>query len=259
MNFFTKKDLAYLLVIAILILTSVFFAFKGMISEEKYEKYRARILNRALESSIQLLGEYIETEEPHLSAFLSSRLCELPLSGEEREAVILFCSDVAISKENSDSKRRSLFYAKELMTALIDNRDEIKRGDTSSFPLYEGEIPTLSQPVDKPYFSEAKKILGTSDLRPYTRGNVIGYRTASAYAEFEEGIFIRYLCRRDGEEKITHDVAQKDAEKFAKLYCGGEKPTSESTEDGYFRFVFDGFYIDVSAFGGVMRYERTKI
>lgn len=259
MKFFGKKDLAYLLVIAILILTTVFFAFKGMISEEKYEKYRARILNRALESSIQLLGEYIETEEAHLSAFLSSRLTELPLSGEEREAVIMFCSDVARSKEDSDSKRRSLLYAEELMKVLIDNRDEIKRGDTSSIPLYEGEVPTLSQPVDKPYFSEAKKILGVSDLYSYTRGNVIGYRTSCAYAEFEEGVFIRYLCRRDGKEKISLDDGRKDAVKFAKLYCNGEKPTSESTEDGYFRFVFDGFYIDVSAFGGVMRYERTKI
>ncbi|MBQ7779053.1 MAG: hypothetical protein IJ404_01030 [Clostridia bacterium] len=259
MKFFGKKDLAYLLVIAILILTTVFFAFKGMISEEKYEKYRGRILNRALESSIQLLGEYIGTEEPHLSAFLSSRLTELPLSGEEREAVILFCSDVARSKDDPDSKRRSLLYAEELMTALIDNRDEIKRGDTSSIPLYEGEVPTLSQAVDEPYYSEAKKILGVSDLYSYTRGSVIGYRTSCAYAEFEEGVFIRYLYRRDGKEKITHDEAQKDAEKFAKLYCNGEKPISESAEDGYFRFVFDGFYVDVSAFGGVMRYERTKI
>ena len=259
MKFFTKKDLVYLLVIAILALTSVFFAFKGMISEEKYEKYRARILNRALESSIQLLGEYIETEEVHLSAFLSSRLSELPLSGEEREAVTMFCTDVARSEEDPDSKRRSLLYAKELMMTLIDNRDEIKHGDTSSIPLYEGEIPTLSQPVDKPYFSEAKKILGVSELRSYTRGNVIGYRTASAYAEFEEGVFIRYLCRRDGKEKNSLDDGRKDAEKFAKLYCGGGKAISESNEDGYFRFVFDGFYIDVSAFGGVMRYERTKI
>lgn len=259
MKFFGKKDLAYLLVIAILILTSVFFAFKEMITEEKHEKYREGILNRAIESSIQLLGEYIETEDGHLSAFLSSRLSELPLSGEEREAVTMFCIDVSRSKDDSDSKRRSLLYAEELMTALIDNRGAIKRGDTSSIPLYEGEIPTFSQAVDKPYFSEAKKILGASDLRSYTRGNVIGYRTASAYAEFEEGIFVRYLCRRDGNEAETHDDARKDAVKFALLYCGGGKPVSESSEEGYFRFVFDRFYIDVSIFGGVMRFERTKI
>ncbi len=259
MKFFGKKDLAYLLVIAILLLTAVFFAFKGMISEEKYEKYRGRILNRALESSIQLLGEYIETQDPRLSSFLSSRLNELPLGGEEREAVISFCNDVSLSAESSDSRRRSLTYAEELMTALIDNRSAIKRGDVTSFPLYEGEVPTLSSAVDKPYFSEAKKILGTSDLRSYTRGDATGYRTASAYAEFENGVFVRYLCRRDGKEKITSDTAKKDAEKFANLYCGGGKPISESTEDGYFRFVFDVFYIDVSVFGGVMRYERTKI
>ncbi len=259
MKFFGKKDLMYLLVIAILVLTAVFFAFKGMISEDKYEKYRGRILNRAIEGSIQLLGEYIETEDPRLSSFLSSRLCELPLGDEEREAVISFCTDVARSKENPDSKRRSLLYAGELMTALIDNRSAIKRGDVTSIPLYEGEVPTLSQPVDKPYLSEAKKILGVSELRSYARGNVIGYRTASAYAEFENGVFIRYLCRRDGKQKIELDDAKKDAVKFAELYCGGGKPTAESSEDGCFRFVFDGFYVDVSVFGGVMRYERTKI
>ncbi len=259
MNFFGKRDLGYLLVIAILILTAVFFAFKGMILEGKYEKYRARILNRALEGSIQLLGEYIETEDPHLSSFLSSRLNELPLGDEEREAVILFCSDVSLSGKNSDSKRRSLLYADELMKALIENRTAIKGGDITSFPLYEGEVPTLSQPVEKPYYSEAKKILGVSELRSYTRGSVIGYRTASSYAEFEGGVFVRYLCRRDGKEKVTSDDAKREAEKFVELYCGGGKAISQSIENGVFRFVFDGFYIDVSPFGGVMRYERTKI
>ncbi len=259
MNFFGKRDLIYLLFIAILVLSTVFFAFRGMISEDKYESYRGKILNRAVECSIQLLGEYIETEDPHLSSFLSSRLFELPLGYEEREAVTAFCADVARSRENTDSKRRSLIYASELMKALIDNRAAIKRGDMTPFPLYEGEVPTLSQPVENPYFSEAKKILGISDIRSYTRGNVIGYRTASAYAEFENGVFIRYLCRREGKDKITPESAKKDAEKFANLYCGGGKPISESTEDGVFTYHFDGFYIVVSPFGGVMRYERTKI
>lgn len=258
MNFFGKKDLSYLLVIAILILCTVFFAFRGVISEKKYDSYRKTILNRALECSVQLLGEYIETGDPHLSPFLSSRLCELPLSDEEREAVITFCRDVSLSEENADSRRRSVTYAGELMNVLIENRSAIRRGDTSSIPLYEGEVPTLSQPVDKPYFSEAKKILGVSDPRSYTRGSIIGYRTASSYAEFDDGLLIRYLCRRDGKERVSADSAKKDAIKFAKLYCGGGKPISESYEDGVFTYYFGAFYIVVSPFGGVMRFERTN-
>ena len=88
---------------------------------------------------------------------------------------------------------------------------------------------------------------------------MIGYRTASSYAEFEGGVFVRYLCRRSGNEAVTADEAKKDAEKFADLHCGGGKVISESAENGVFRFIFDCFYIDVSPFGGVMRYERTKI
>lgn len=259
MKFFGKKDLAYLLVIAILILTAVFFAFKGVISEQKYENYRGTILNRAVESSIQLLGEYLETGDPHLSSFIASRLSELPLDDEEREAVTAFCHDISVSAENDDCKRRSLLYASELMTVMIENRSAIRRGDTSSIPLYEGEIPTLSQSVDNSCLSKAERILGVSDPRSYTRGSVIGYRTASAYAEFEDGVFIRYLCRRDGKVLVSADAAKKDAEKFAKLYCGGGKPLSESTENGVFTYNFDGFYIVVSPYGGVMRYERTKI
>ena len=90
MNFFGKKDLIYLLVIAILILSTVFFAFKGAISEEKYESYRGKILNRAIEGSIQLLGEYITTGDSRLSSFLASRLGELPLGDEDRESVTAF-------------------------------------------------------------------------------------------------------------------------------------------------------------------------
>ncbi len=259
MNFFTKKDLIYLLIIAMLVLTSVFFAFKGEISEGKYDKYREKILNRALENSIQLLGEYIETEEPQLSPFIASRLSELPLGDEEREAVTLFCTDVSLSDKNEDSRRRSLLYAEELMTALIENREAIRRGDMTAFPLYEGETPTLSQHVDNQYLSVAKRILNSPDPRIYTRGSIVGYRTASAYAEFYGGLLIRYLCRRDGQAQVSISDAKKDAEKFTALYCGGGKAVSESVGDGVFRFVFDCFYIDVSLYGGVMRYERTKI
>ncbi len=259
MKFFGKKDLAYLLVIAILVLTSVFFAFKGAISESKYENYRETILNRAIEGSIQLLGEYVETGDSHLSSFLASRLGELPLGSEEREAVTAFCYDVSLSAQNGDSKRRSMTYASELIIVLTENRKAIKRGDMAEFPLYEGEVPTLSQPVDKPYFSEAKKILGVPDPRSYTRGSVIGYRTASAYAEFESGVFVRYLCKRQGKERISAESAKKDALKFAELYCGGGKVMSESNENDVFTYNFDGFYIVVSPFGGVMRFERTKI
>ena len=259
MKFFGKKDLAYLLVIAILALSAVFFSFKCMISEDKYDSYRETILNRALECSIQLLGEYIETGDPRLSPFLSSRLCELPLSDEEREAVILFCRDVSLSKEDTDSKRRSMTYASELMAVLTENRAAIRCGDTSSIPLYEGESPVFSPTVDNPQFRTAQRLLGVTDPRSYTRGSVIGYRTASAYAEFENDVFIRYLCRRDGKVKIDSDTAKKDAVKFAKLYCGGGKPSSESTDGGVFTYYFDGFYVVVSPYGGVMRYERTKI
>lgn len=259
MNFFGKKDLVYLLIISILVLTAVFFAFKGVISEEKYDNYRAAILNRAVEGSIQLLGEYVETGDTHLSSFIASRLGELPLGGEEREAVTSFCRDISLSKENADSKRRAMTYASELIVVLTENRKAIKRGDMTEFPLYEGEVPTLSQPVDKPYFSEAKKLLGVPDPRSYTRGSVIGYRTASAYAEFDSGALVRYLCKREGKERVSAENAQKDAVKFAELYCGGGKVMSESTENGVFTYNFDGFYIVVSPFGGVMRFERTKI
>ena len=258
MNFFTKKDLIYLLIIAILVLTSVFFAFKGEISEGKYDKYREKILNRALEGSIQLLGEYIETEDTHLSPFIASRLNELPLGDEEREAVTLFCADVSRSDSDADARRRSLLYAEELMSALIENREAVRHGDVTAFPLYEGEAPTLSQPVDNQYLNIAKKLLNSTDPRSYTRGSIIGYRTASSYAEFENGDLVRYLCRRDGQVQVSIADAKKDAEKFASLYCGGGKAVSESGSDGFFRFVFDGFYIDVSLYGGVMRYERTK-
>ena len=258
MNFFNKKDLIDLLSIARLVITSIFFAFKVEISEGKYDKYREKILNRALEGSIQLLGEYIETEDAHLSSFLSSRLNELPLGDEEREAVTLFCTDVSLSDKNEDCRRRSLLYAEELMIALIENRGAIRRGDMTAFPLYEGDVPTLSQPVDNHYLSVAKKILNSTDPRSYTRGSVIGYRTASAYAEFDCGLLIRYLCRRDGQDLVSASDAKKDAERFAELYCGGGNTVSESECDGFFRFVFDDFYIDVSIYGGVMRYERTK-
>ncbi len=259
MNFFGKKDLLYLLIISILILTAVFFAFKCEISEDKYETYRETILNRAIECSIQLLGEYVETGDPHLSSFIASRLGELPLGDEEREAVTLFCKDIPLSKENSDSKRRSMTYASELIVVLSENRKAIKRGDMTEFPLYEGEVPTLSQPVENPHLSDAKKILGVPDPRSYTRGDVIGYRTASAYAEFENGVFVRYLCRREGKTLVSSDSAKADALKFAKLYCGGGKPISEGAENGVYTYHFDGFYIVVSPYGGVMRYERTKI
>ena len=259
MNFFGKKDLIYLLVIALLALSAVFFAFKGAISESKYESYRAKILNGALECSIQLLGEYVETGDHRLSPFLASRLGELPLGDEEREAVTEFCRDVSHASDDEDAKKRSKIYAGTLMTALIENRSAIKRGDMTSFPLYEVEVPTLSQSVDKPYYSEAKKILGVNDPRSYTRGSIIGYRTASAYAEYENGELVRYLCRRDVGERVSEENAKKDALKFAELYCGGGKVTSESEKNGVYTYNFDGFYVVVSPYGGVMRFERTKI
>lgn len=259
MNFFGKRDLVYLLIISILVLTAVFFAFKGAISESKYENYRATVLNRAIEGSIQLLGEYVETGNPQLSPFLASRLGELPLGSEEREAVTEFCRDVSLSGDNADSKRRAFTYAEELIVVLSENRRAIKHGDMTEFPLYDGEIPTLSQPVDNPYFSEAKKILGVNEPRLYTRGSVIGYRTASAYAEYENGVLLRYLCKRDGRERVSAENAKKDALKFAELYCGGGKVISESEGNGLFTYNFDGFYVVVSPYGGVMRFERTKI
>ena len=134
MNFFGKKDLIYLLVIALLALSAVFFAFKGEISESKYESYRAKILNGALECSIQLLGEYVETGDHRLSPFLASRLGELPLGDEERETVTEFCRDVSRSSDDADAERRSKIYAGSLMTALIENRSAIKRGDMTSVP-----------------------------------------------------------------------------------------------------------------------------
>ena len=259
MNFFSKKDLIYLLIISILLLTAVFFAFRVEISEEKYESYRGKIVNGALECSIQLLGEYVETGESHLAPFLSSRLSELPLGDEEREAVIQFCTDVSQSGCDPDAKGRATAYASLLMSALIENRKEIKGGDMSAFPLYEDEIPTVSQPDESPYLALAKRILGVSDVRSYTRGDVIGYRTASSYAEFENGAFVRYLCRRDGDETVTLKEARADAERFARLYCGGGKIISEGENGGVFTFDYGDFYLAVSHFGGVMRYERTKI
>lgn len=258
MSFFGKRDLVYFLIIAILLLSVVFLGARCAISDKKYEKYRETILSRAVECSIQLLEEYVESGDSNLASFISSRLNELPLGDEERESVTELCYDISLSDVDSGAKMRSISYASELFAVLTANRRDFCRGNTASFPLYEKEIPTYAQPEEKPYYSSAKRILNESEPRSYSRGNIIGYRTANAYAEFENGKFVRYLCRRVGSELISADEAKKEAEKFAKLYCGGGKVTSESSENGVFTYYFDGFYIVVSPYGGVMRYEVTK-
>ncbi len=256
MKFFTKKDLIYLILIALALAFAVFFALKSSFAEEKYERYRARILTRACESSIQLLGEYIETEDAALSALLSSRLNELPLGDEERESVTRFCSDVARSESDPQAKHRSLFYAAELMLALRDGRDGIRDGNLSFFPLYEGDVAASAEPDSRPSRKLLQALLGSSELREYSRGSVLGYRTASSFAEFESGALVRLLCLRRGRAKIALSEARKDALSFAESYCGGGIIRSESEERDCFSFIFDGFFVDVSLYGGVIRFRR---
>ena len=263
MEKFTKKDLFYLIVIGVLILSSLFFFVKSKFAIEKYENYRALVINRSIEGSIQLLNEYIEKTDGTVSARLSPFLEGLPLKSEERESVRAFVKDVAVSASDSDAKSRSLAYAKTLLSCLIENRAEIKKGNTDSIPLYpELSRQTLASEGESKHRKKAQRLLGTDNLTVYERTSdgktLYCYRTASAYAEFSDDGLIRYLSSVKDWERITREEAEIIALNFIKKYVSEEKVTlTRKDSDDVFSFSIEGIgNIDVSVSGVVRRFLR---
>lgn len=263
MEKFAKKDLFYLIVIGALILFSLFFAVKSKFAMQKYENYRAIVINRSIEGSIQVLNEYIEKTDPTVSARLSSFLEGLPLESETRESVRAFVKDVAASDSDSEARSRSLSYAKTLILCLKENRAEIKAGNTESLPLYpELSHPTLAPEGESKHRQKATRLLGTDNLTFYEKSadgkTLYCYRTASAYAEFSDEGLLRYLSSVKDGERVTLEEAERAAADFIKKYVS-EKKVSLSGSEGsdVFSFSAEGVgKIDVSASGVVRRFLR---
>lgn len=263
MEKFAKKDLFYLIVIGAMILFSVFFAVKSRFAVEKYENYRASVINRSIEGSIQLLHGYIENEDPSVSARLSSFLEELPLESETRESVRAFILDISNSGSDPEAKSRSLAYAKTLLICLSENRAEIKKGNTDPIPLYpEPSYPALAPEGEEKYMRKAARLLDTDNMTVYEKSadgkTLYCYRTASAYAEFSEDGLVRYLSSAKDGERVTLEEAKKAAAEFIKKYVSESKiALSGGEEGGVFSFSAEGIgKIDVSLSGQVRRFLR---
>lgn len=263
MEKFTKKDLFYLIVIGALILFSLFFVVKSHFATQKYENYRAIVINRSIEGSIQLLNEYIEKTDPTVSARLSSFLEGLPLTSEIRESVRAFVKDVAASETDSEAKSRSLAYAKTLLISLSENRADIKAGNAESIPFYpEPSHQTTVSEGESKHRQRAVRLLGTDNLTFYEKSadgkELYCYRTASAYAEFSDEGLVRYLSSVSGGERVTLEEAERAAMEFIKKYVSeGKVSLSGSEEGGVFSFFAEGVgNIDVSLTGVVRRFLR---
>ncbi len=263
MEKFTKKDLFYLIVIGALILFSLFFVVKSHYAIQKYENYRAIVINRSIEGSIQLLNEYIEKTDPAVSARLSSFLEGLPLTSEIRESVRAFVKDVAASASDAEAKSRSLSYAKTLLAALKEDRADIKAGNTESLPLYpEPSRQTAASEGESRFRQKATRLLGTDNLTFYEKSadgkTLYCYRTASAYAEFSDDGLVRYLSSVSDGERVPLEDAERTAVEFIKKFVSDEKAAlSGSEEGGVYSFSAEGVgNIDVSLSGVVRRFLR---
>ncbi len=259
MQRFGKKDLIYMILLGICILTAAFFGSRSFFSEKKYEKYRSEVLTRSTEGSIQLLYQYASDGDGTAAPLICARLCELPFKEEEREAVILFCRHVFEGDGKPELERAAKSYAYVLAVQLEKDRELVIRGDMSTLPIYEGVYTETFWSEDDAVLKKARELLFSDSPAKYerTEGDVtfLCYRTGRGYAEFYGETLIKYLYEPKSGDKADDGELLCVAEKFAKDYFGvsTSKATSENTDGGTV-FRFDGVCeITVTSSGHVRR------
>lgn len=211
-----------LLIGGILLLSIVFLGFRLYLCQKEYDNYRDGIFCRAYEGSISLLGTYILEKDPGIASSLNARLNELPLSAKEKDTVQSLTADIAESDRSREAKERSLAYSEELLLFLSYARSEAYQSGWRRGALGLPDYPPIAQPTvylpkeeeDAGPVKAAQILLGASVIR-YERGERVCFRTASGFAEYENGRLVRALIDRQvGDEEASSELLTKSALAF---------------------------------------------
>ncbi len=225
---------AEITVAGILLLLNAASAVRLRLCRQEYEACREGTFTRSYESLISALASYRREPDRRLAPVLAFCFANLPLNAEEQSHAAAFCADIA--DETGRGEARAGEYCLTLLRFLSEERSACYRageeGKALGLPPYPEEetaLPSAVMPTEPDdgggaaLRQKAEALLGGAGrLTDYSRcvgeRTIIGFRTASSYAEFDadSGRLLRAVLHRTptGIRSLREEEAQAAAERF---------------------------------------------